>query len=77
MKRFFATLLVCVLLVSAIIPMTAFATGYTPSVSQKGDMNTSPKTGDTYLRVPVAAMGVSAVGLIALFAVANKKKEEG
>lgn len=76
MKRFFAALLVCVILASVALPMTAFAaTNDTPSVEQKGDMNQSPKTGDTIIYVPMVLAATCAIGGVVLYATADRKQK--
>lgn len=82
MKRFFAALLVCVMLMSVALPMTAYAAendGYVGSAEQKGDMDKNPsgnpKTGDNIIYVPIALATVSVIGGAVLFATADRKKK--
>lgn len=81
MKRLVCALIVCVLLMSVVVPLTAFATeedDFVPSVEQGGDVDDkpSPKTGDTILYVPLALAGISAAGAVVLCATAEKKHKE-
>lgn len=75
MKKFIAMMLVCILMLSAIVPMAAYATDgdFTGSVEQKGD-DTSPKTGDMFSILPAAGSVMFALSAGACFA-AGKKKE--
>lgn len=74
MKRFFAALLVCVILASVALPMAAFATEDVPSIEQKGDADQSPKTGDTIIYVPMALAATFAIGGVVLYATAERKQ---
>lgn len=78
MKKFFAMLLVCMLLVTATLPVTAFATendGFVDSVHQEGDPNASPKTGDAMDLVSVAGAVIFAFAAGSFFAAADEKKK--
>lgn len=78
MKRFFAMLLVCVVLVSVVLPTTAFAAendGFVGSVEQKGDLDTPPKTGDDIIYVPMVTAVIFAVGGAVLYATADRKQK--
>lgn len=78
MKRMIAVLLVCVLMMSAAIPLTAFATeddDFVSSVEQKGDMDKAPpRTGDTIFYVPAALTLAFAVGGVVLYVTSDKKQ---
>lgn len=79
MKRFLTALMLCILLLSAVVPLPAFAAeqdGFVPSAEQEGDMNEPPRTGDTIWYVPMAMSGILVAGTAVLYAIADKKQRD-